>query len=108
MPIAGLDLAGVESKPTGFCALADMKAETSLVYADSEILSKIRESNPQVIAIDAPLSLPPGRKFLEELTGAHLTSRQGFNLNQTEAIRLIILHSFIIACLIEAYLEKAV
>jgi hypothetical protein len=72
MPIVGLDLSGVESRPTGFCALADMKAETSLVYADREILSKIRESNPQVIAIDAPLSLPSGRKSLEERTGAHL------------------------------------
>jgi hypothetical protein len=40
MPIVGLDLAGVESRPTGFCALADMKAETSLVNADREILSK--------------------------------------------------------------------
>jgi predicted nuclease with RNAse H fold len=72
MPIVGLDLSGVESRPTGFCALADMKSETSLVYADREILSKIRESNPQVIAIDAPLSLPSGRKSLEERTGAHL------------------------------------
>jgi predicted nuclease with RNAse H fold len=82
MPIAGLDLAGVESRPTGFCALADMKAETSLVYADREIPSKIRESNPPVIAIDAPLSQPPRRKSLEERTVAHLTSRQGFNLKR--------------------------
>lgn len=72
MSIVGLDLAGVESRPTGFCILADMTAETSLVYTDKEILVKIRESNPQVIAIDAPLSLPPGRKSIEERTGVHL------------------------------------
>jgi predicted nuclease with RNAse H fold len=72
MSIVGLDLAGVESRPTGFCILADMEAVTSLVYTDKEILAKIRESNPQVIAIDAPLSLPPGRKSIEERTGVHL------------------------------------
>ena len=68
MSIVGLDLAGVESRPTGFCILADMKAETSLVYADKEMLKKIRESNPRVVAIDAPLSLPPGRNSIEERT----------------------------------------
>lgn len=72
MSIVGLDLAGVESRPTGFCILADMKAVTSLVYSDKEILVKIRESNPRVVAIDAPLSLPPGRKSIEERTGVHL------------------------------------
>jgi len=72
MSIFGLDLAGVESRPTGFCILRDMKAETSLVYSDEEILSKIRKIKPLVVAIDAPLSLPPGRKSLEERTAAHL------------------------------------
>ncbi len=72
MPIVGLDLAGVESRPTGFCTLANMNAETSLVYTDEEIFKKTRESNPGVVAVDAPLSLPPGRKSLEERTGAHL------------------------------------
>ena len=72
MSIVGLDLAGVESRPTGFCILGDMKAETSLVYTDEEIIAKIRESNPRVVAIDAPLSLPPGRKSIEERTNVHL------------------------------------
>jgi predicted nuclease with RNAse H fold len=65
-------LAGVESRPTGFCILADMEAVTSLVYSDKEILVKIRESKPRVVAIDAPLSLPPGRNSIEERTGIHL------------------------------------
>ena len=72
MVIVGLDLAGVESRPTGFRELEGLKGETTLVYTDKEILTKIRESKPQVIAIDAPLSLPPGRKSLEERTGVHL------------------------------------
>jgi predicted nuclease with RNAse H fold len=72
MLIVGLDLAGVESRPSGFCTLRDMEAETFLAYADSEILAKIREIRPAVVAIDAPLSLPPGRKSLEERSDVHL------------------------------------
>lgn len=72
MSIIGLDLAGVETRPTGYCRLLDMKVETSLIYADKEILSKIKEFSPRVVAIDAPLSLPPGRKSLEERNGNHL------------------------------------
>jgi predicted nuclease with RNAse H fold len=52
--------------------LVGMTAETSLIYKDIEILAKIRESNSRVVAIDAPLSLPPGRKSFEERTGVHL------------------------------------
>ncbi len=70
--IVGLDLAGVESRPTGFCTLKDMEAETFLAYTDTEILEKIREIRPAIIAIDAPLSLPPGRKSLEERSDVHL------------------------------------
>ncbi len=72
MVIIGLDLAGVESRPTGFCVLEEMDAVTFLVYADEEILLKIKERKPDVVAIDAPLSLPPGRVTLEERTGVHL------------------------------------
>ena len=72
MSIVGLDLAGVETRPTGFCVLVGMKAETSLLYSNDEVLKKTEESKPKVIAIDAPLSLPPGRKSIEERTGVHL------------------------------------
>jgi predicted nuclease with RNAse H fold len=72
MLIVGLDLAGVETRPTGFCLLAGVKAETCLLYTNEEILKKIGESAPQVIAIDAPLSLPPGRKTIEDRSGVHL------------------------------------
>ena len=72
MPIIGLDLAGVETRPTGYCKLSGFKAETCIVYTDKEILERIREVQPSLIAIDAPLSLPPGRKTLEERNGNHL------------------------------------
>jgi predicted nuclease with RNAse H fold len=72
MSIVGLDLAGVETRPTGFCVLVGMKAETSLLYTNDEVLKRTKENKPRVIAIDAPLSLPPGRKSIEERTGVHL------------------------------------
>ncbi len=72
MKIVGLDLAGVEHRPTGYCLLTGRQTETSLLYKDAEILTKIGEVQPAVVAIDAPLSLPPGRKSIEERTGNHL------------------------------------
>jgi uncharacterized protein len=72
MSIVGLDLAGVETRPTGFCFLMDMTVDTCVIYTDKEIREKILKSRPRVIAIDAPLCLPPGRKSLEERTGNHL------------------------------------
>jgi predicted nuclease with RNAse H fold len=70
--VVGLDLAGVETRPTGFCLLRQMAAKTLLLYTDTQILSTVQESRPDVVAIDAPLTLPPGRKSIEERTGTHL------------------------------------
>ena len=72
MSIVGLDLAGVETRPTGFCILKGMTVETCDLYSDKHIIENTLEAEPQVILIDAPLSLPPGRKSLEERTGPHL------------------------------------
>ncbi|MCX6821879.1 MAG: DUF429 domain-containing protein [Candidatus Aenigmarchaeota archaeon] len=71
MLIVGLDLAGVESRPSGFCILDGFKIETCLSYTDKEIIQKIEELKPRIIAIDAPLSLPPGRKSIEERNDVH-------------------------------------
>jgi predicted nuclease with RNAse H fold len=72
MSIIGLDLAGVETRPTGLCVLTDVKAGTSLVYTDEEILKRIDESKPKIVAVDAPLSLPTGRESIEQKTNVHL------------------------------------
>jgi predicted nuclease with RNAse H fold len=72
MSIVGLDLAGVETRPTGLCILRDMKAETCLVYKDEAILKRIGETKPVIVAIDAPLSLPAGRESVEQRTSVHL------------------------------------
>jgi uncharacterized protein len=72
MSIVGLDLAGVETRPTGFCILSEMKAITCHLFTDAEIIENTVKANPRIITIDAPLSLPPGRKSIEERTGNHL------------------------------------
>jgi len=72
MSIVGLDLAGVASRPTGLCVLRGWMAETCLVYTNDEIVRKTEESKPKVVAIDAPLSLPSGRKSIEQRTKVHL------------------------------------
>jgi hypothetical protein len=72
MLVVGLDLAGVETRPTGFCSLHGLKTEACLVYSDEEIIQKVEILKPNLIAIDAPLSLPEGRKSIEERTNIHL------------------------------------
>ena len=69
--VIGLDLAGVESRPTGFCVLKDRMAETCLVYSNEELVSRVEEMKPRTVAIDAPLSLPTGRKSIEQRTSVH-------------------------------------
>jgi predicted nuclease with RNAse H fold len=72
MAIVGLDLAGVESRPTGLCILRGMEAETSLLYPDEGVLRRTVDSRPKLVAIDAPLSLPAGRDSIHQRTKVHL------------------------------------
>jgi len=72
MIVIGIDLAGVETRETGFCILKGMKSETLILRSDKEIIQRIEEIEPDVIAIDAPLSLPKGRKSIDERTDVHL------------------------------------
>lgn len=69
--IVGIDLAGVETRPTGFCVLDGMDANTCLVYTDSEVVEKTLNAKPKVVAIDAPLALPKGRKSLKRRSKIH-------------------------------------
>jgi predicted nuclease with RNAse H fold len=68
----GIDLAGVETKPTGFCILdKKLRAYTCIVHTDKEIIQEILKVRPKVVAIDAPLALPKGRKSLEKRSNTH-------------------------------------
>ncbi len=70
--VAGVDLAGSPGRNTGICLLKGMTvASYATVHSDEEILAFIETARPTLVAIDAPLSLPPGRRSLEERTGEH-------------------------------------
>jgi len=61
--VVGLDLAGIESRPSGLCFLKGRKAKIKLAYEDTEILEGITSFGPSIVAIDAPLSLPIGKSL---------------------------------------------
>lgn len=70
--IIGIDLAGSEKRDTGFCIIKNGKASVAIVHKDSELLARIRAcSGKKLIGIDAPLSLPKGRKSLEKRSSIH-------------------------------------
>ncbi|MBI4531089.1 MAG: DUF429 domain-containing protein [Candidatus Latescibacteria bacterium] len=71
LTIVGVDLAGSPRRPTGVCVLHEMKAETHIVSGDEEILHLIHLSQPNLIPIDAPLSLPEGRTTIHDRSGEH-------------------------------------
>ncbi len=69
--IIGLDLAGSPKRPTGFCLLRGLRVETKDLFSDDEILAAIVEAHPDLVAIDAPLHLPPGRSSIHERNNSH-------------------------------------
>ncbi|MGQ9478870.1 MAG: DUF429 domain-containing protein [Thermoproteota archaeon] len=69
----GIDLAGVEKRPSGIAVMDDsLRVETTLLYSDAEIVGKVLSVKPLVTAIDAPLSLPRGRVSLRVKSSIHL------------------------------------
>lgn len=70
--VIGIDLAGSPKRPTGLCILRDMIVETHVVYSDEDILDFVRETQPSLVPIDAPLSLPKGRRTVHDRSGEHL------------------------------------
>jgi predicted nuclease with RNAse H fold len=56
--IIGLDLAGLSKNPSGIAYLKQRVVQTKLVYTDEQIREIIEDNKPNLIAIDAPLSIP--------------------------------------------------
>ena len=69
--VIGVDLAGVPRRPTGICLLRNGEAQTCLAYMDEDILSIIDREKPNLVTVDAPLALPPGRKSIHQRNGQH-------------------------------------
>ncbi len=72
MRVLGIDLVGSEKRKTGICILnGKLKATCFCVFKDKEILDLVKREKPDLIAIDAPLSLPKGRKNLKKKSNIH-------------------------------------
>jgi len=70
--VVGVDLAGSPRRPTGVCLLKGMHAKTHIAFSDDDILKVINKTEPDFLPMDAPLSLPLGRKTIHDPTGVHL------------------------------------
>jgi predicted nuclease with RNAse H fold len=72
LTIIGIDLAGSVRRNTGICILhGNTISQYRTVFDDKEILEFIVKGHPDLIAIDAPLNLPPGRRTIEDRNGEH-------------------------------------
>jgi len=70
--IVGIDLAGSPNRNTGICTLKKNHITfCTILHTDREIIHYVEKENPILVAIDAPLNLPPGRKSLEDRNGEH-------------------------------------
>jgi predicted nuclease with RNAse H fold len=70
--VVGIDLAGSPKRNTGICTLKKNDIIfCTILHTDREIISYIEKENPTLIAIDAPLNLPPGRRSIEDKNGEH-------------------------------------
>ena len=69
----GIDLAGSLKRKSGICAMNERLNIVLLktIFEDEEILKIVKQAKPDIIAIDAPLSLPKGRKSLEKKGNIH-------------------------------------
>jgi len=70
--VIGIDLAGSPKRNTGMCTMRGSSIDRfATLHTDDEILFYVAEDRPSVVAIDAPLTLPPGRRTIEDRNGQH-------------------------------------
>ncbi len=64
--IVGIDLTGSEARPSGWCLLENGKAATQKIGSDQDLIEATMRTQPRLISIDSPLSLPIGRTIVED------------------------------------------
>ncbi|MGC8924261.1 MAG: DUF429 domain-containing protein [Candidatus Micrarchaeia archaeon] len=70
--ILGIDLAGSNRRDTGVSTLCGKKfVYIGKVKTDDEIMNIIKKFRPVLVAVDAPLTLPKGRKDIDDKNGVH-------------------------------------
>jgi len=68
----GIDLAGSEKKKTGLAIMDNaLNCSYLTVYSDFDIIRVVKDYKPDVVVIDAPLSIPKGRADIEDRNGPH-------------------------------------
>lgn len=71
--VVGLDLAGSPLRDTGACEMTGpRRLRATVLHADREIVEFVERFGPDLVVIDAPLSLPKGRRTIEDRSGPHL------------------------------------
>jgi len=68
--VVGIDLAGNPKNDTGFCILRvdgdERYVTTSIIKSDSEILERLKKIQPNMVAIDAPLTFDGRNRVCDE------------------------------------------
>lgn len=64
--IVGIDLTGSEARLSGWCLLENGKASTLKIGSDQDLIEATMRTQPSLISIDSPLSLPRGRTTVED------------------------------------------
>jgi uncharacterized protein len=68
----GIDLAGSPRRSTGYASMGGPTSISARVLSDdTSILDAVHADRPDLVVIDAPLSLPLGRSTIEDRTGPH-------------------------------------
>jgi len=67
----GIDLAGSERRRTGWAILSHKIFEFGVAHKDEELLALAKKYKVKEAIIDAPLTLPKGRKSIEERSRHH-------------------------------------
>jgi uncharacterized protein YprB with RNaseH-like and TPR domain/predicted nuclease with RNAse H fold/adenylate kinase family enzyme len=64
--VVGIDLRSNPTRPTGWAVSRDIHVETAVLFSDEEILARTLIERPDIVSIDAPLSLPRGRQSVSD------------------------------------------
>jgi uncharacterized protein YprB with RNaseH-like and TPR domain/predicted nuclease with RNAse H fold/adenylate kinase family enzyme len=64
--IIGIDLRAKAHNPTGWAVCEGTRTETCILYEDAKILERTLAAKPDLVSIDAPLSLPRGRQSVSD------------------------------------------
>jgi predicted nuclease with RNAse H fold len=64
--VVGIDLRGNPKNPTGWSRCEGSRVESRILHDDEQILAFTLSAQPDLVSIDAPLSLPRGRRSVSD------------------------------------------